>query len=865
MPNKKINALDVRVAVSTDLMLVGDPSTGTAYKSTLLTLPLVPYTGATTNVNLGEFQLSAGQVTFDQTPTGTSGIGVMRWNDSDGTLDLGLKGGNVTLQVGQEQVIRVVNKSGIALTEAAYQVVKITDAQGQRLAVDLAQGNNDANSTDTIGIVTETIANNQEGFVTTSGIIRGINTTGSLQSETWVDGDVLYLSPTTAGAITKVKPTAPNHSVILGYVVYAHINQGKIFVKCDNGYELGELHDVYVPTPSNNDGIFWNTANSRYQNNSIAGVLGFTPVAGNIYTTDGTISGNRTITLGSNILNIGASGGSTGQVLVNGVNGAAYAFAVYSSNILRFGVTGFGGVTTNNNVLDVGTNYVNARYIALGTIGELAVIDGQAQATGIVNLISLKLSSGVKAFSIPATGNVLINTSVDAGFKLDVSGTARISSNLTANSFIKSGGTSAQILAADGSVITAGTNITISGGTISSSGGGGGSMEIGGAITSATAGSVLFAGASGVLQQDNANLFWDDTNNRLGIRTATPSVALELGTSTLGAEQLINSTLGSNIAPAISTGNYVVNGGYSISAGNYQKLTSGNWGGGSNSISVIGGVTYDVTVVCNSFTSGSVNVFLGSVFLFTINAVGTYNKKITSLVTTSGSFIFNNSNAIFTVNSILIRPLSAGNLIVNNGLQVAGNFSSNNGTSSFSIKPDGNVNFINKVVIQPLGVILGSTDGVVDPYVAKLSIITDSGYTGNMFRLISQSALTSGYINFFLDYGVLKLQQQVGGTSYSNALVIDNGNILLNTATNAGYRLDVNGTARVSGKLSVGTPSAASSVMEVTSTTQGFLPPRMTTTQKNAISSPAAGLMVYDTTLNKLCVYTTAWETITSV
>jgi len=57
----------------------------------------------------------------------------------------------------------------------------------------------------------------------------------------------------------------------------------------------------------------------------------------------------------------------------------------------------------------------------------------------------------------------------------------------------------------------------------------------------------------------------------------------------------------------------------------------------------------------------------------------------------------------------------------------------------------------------------------------------------------------------------------------------------------------------------------ASSVLQVDSTTKGFLPPRMTTTQKNAISSPAAGLVVYDTTLNKLCVYTTAWETITSV
>jgi hypothetical protein len=58
----------------------------------------------------------------------------------------------------------------------------------------------------------------------------------------------------------------------------------------------------------------------------------------------------------------------------------------------------------------------------------------------------------------------------------------------------------------------------------------------------------------------------------------------------------------------------------------------------------------------------------------------------------------------------------------------------------------------------------------------------------------------------------------------------------------------------------------ASAVMDIVSTTKGFLPPRMTTTQKNAISSPAEGLMVYDTTLHKLCIYTgSAWETITSL
>jgi hypothetical protein len=51
------------------------------------------------------------------------------------------------------------------------------------------------------------------------------------------------------------------------------------------------------------------------------------------------------------------------------------------------------------------------------------------------------------------------------------------------------------------------------------------------------------------------------------------------------------------------------------------------------------------------------------------------------------------------------------------------------------------------------------------------------------------------------------------------------------------------------------TAIAASAKLEISSTTQGFLPPRMTTTQKNAIASPAAGLVVYDSTTNKLCCY----------
>lgn len=236
------------------------------------TSTLVPYTGATTNVDLGEFELKAGQLTLDTTPTGTAAVATTRWNDSLGSSETTLKGGNVVLKNGVDLVARIVNKvtPNTTLTKAAYQVVKVSGAQGQRLAVELAQANNDNNSADTLGIVIETIAANQEGFIMTVGQLEGINTTGSLQGETWSDGDVLYLSPTTAGRITNIKPTgATGHIVVLGYVEHAHITQGKIYVKIMNGWELDELHNVSISTPLNNQGLVYETSTDLWKNKTI--------------------------------------------------------------------------------------------------------------------------------------------------------------------------------------------------------------------------------------------------------------------------------------------------------------------------------------------------------------------------------------------------------------------------------------------------------------------------------------------------------------------------------------------------------------------------------------------------------------------
>jgi hypothetical protein len=212
-----------------------------------------------------------------------------------------------------------------------------------------------------------------------------------------------------------------------------------------------------------------------------------------------------------------------------------------------------------------------------------------------------------------------------------------------------------------------------------------------------------------------------------------------------------------------------------------------------------------------------------------------------------------------------------------------------------------------------------------------IGLTLNSGSTGSTLKAIRFTAGTFGELGTFgVNTGSGEFRWATSAsyfpTIYSNGAerlrIATTGNVLINTTTDAGFKLDVNGTARVQNTLTVSAGGAVitgqvqangglkttvvlnntfntnsnsktifqssdalgearfyqsvcagyvatintSAVLQAESTTQGFLPPRMTTTQRNAIASPAAGLVVYDNTLNKLCVRTaSAWETITSV
>jgi len=184
--------------------------------------------------------LTLDAITFDTAAAEASAVGKLKWNDTDGTLDLGLKGGNVTLQMGQEQVLRVLNKTGSTISDGS--VVYLSGSQGNRITVALADADAESTADRTIGIATESISNNQEGFVTTFGLVRDIDTSA------WTEGSELYVS-STAGQLTSTPPVAPKHSISIGLVTKQHVTQGSIFVRVHVGTHLDELHDTVVTSP----------------------------------------------------------------------------------------------------------------------------------------------------------------------------------------------------------------------------------------------------------------------------------------------------------------------------------------------------------------------------------------------------------------------------------------------------------------------------------------------------------------------------------------------------------------------------------------------------------------------------------------
>lgn len=144
-----------------------------------------------------------------------------------------------SVQVGYEVLMRARNNTGATILNGS--VVYISGAIGQNSTVALAQANTLPTS-EIIGIATHDIANNTVGKICVFGLVNDLNTSS------FTDGQMLYLSATVAGGLTSTIPASPNFVVALGVVEHAHPTQGKILVKPQralaNNNALGTAQNV---------------------------------------------------------------------------------------------------------------------------------------------------------------------------------------------------------------------------------------------------------------------------------------------------------------------------------------------------------------------------------------------------------------------------------------------------------------------------------------------------------------------------------------------------------------------------------------------------------------------------------------------
>ena len=187
--------------------------------------------------------------------------------------------------------VTVRNATGATLAKGT--LVYISGSNGNHVQVTPAIATSDATSARTLGWLAASIANNASGLCQIEGYLEGLNTQGL------TSGSQLYLSGTTAGAFTATKPQAPIHLVYVGVVTKISAGDGHVFVKVQNGYELGELHDVLITSPTNAQVLAYDSATSLWKNatNTPDGVTSITataPLTGGTITSTGSIGLDQT-------------------------------------------------------------------------------------------------------------------------------------------------------------------------------------------------------------------------------------------------------------------------------------------------------------------------------------------------------------------------------------------------------------------------------------------------------------------------------------------------------------------------------------------------------------------------------------------
>jgi len=248
--------------------------------------------------------ISAQKINFDTTylTPETEPVGSLFWDEDNETLSF-RNNDETVLQIGQEIVYLVKNQTGNQIDNGAAVWFGGTLGNSGRLLATPRLADGTYPSEQFMGVATENIANGEDGFVTWFGKVRGINTIGSDVGEGWLDGDILYASPTQAGKLTKVRPNTPNNVIIVAAVIKADAN-GSIFVRPHWQPKLQELQDVCNDCILSSDGqmLVWNNVDKKFQFNK--NINDYARLDGAVFTSDVFIGANFEVQGNSTLQNV---------------------------------------------------------------------------------------------------------------------------------------------------------------------------------------------------------------------------------------------------------------------------------------------------------------------------------------------------------------------------------------------------------------------------------------------------------------------------------------------------------------------------------------------------------------------------------
>ena len=321
----------------------------------------------------------------------TVAAGRMWYGASEGNWNLGMGGGNITQQVGEE--LFRYGKASAAITDSPLQLIYktgVVGASGNITFAPAVAGITDADQI--IGCATENIALNAFGRVTTYGVIHGITTNGTAYGETWADNDDIYYNPTTGG-LTKTLPSAPNLKVLIGTVINAGSGgSGSFIVKLGIGTYLSRLSDTQITSATGGQLLTYNQTGGFWKNTSLSAGTGIsvTPTTGGAITVANT--GVTSVTGTSPVV---SSGGTTPAISMPAATSSVNGYLT-STDWTTFNNKGSGTVTSVSGttgritstggttpVIDLASGVATAGTTGSSTLIPVVTIDTYGRVTSI--------------------------------------------------------------------------------------------------------------------------------------------------------------------------------------------------------------------------------------------------------------------------------------------------------------------------------------------------------------------------------------------------------------------------------------------------------------------------------------------------